>query len=338
MRIRELSLEELKEQEKQFEEQDVSQSQKIRLYKELHRRIRQSESETDGDRDILERVTEKLVFNLVHYGTYLKAHERKDDNQTISVLREALCYDKKNPIASYRLGFLTYRNKRYTEAQLYFQRAMSNHRLNPDSAYALTAAQLVNAQLYLTNSALHIAKAAYEEMEKLPEKAQAALPGYAFAELYESLAENDRYLERNAFFAVMPEGTERWSKEECEELTDDPPFNTIVLYFNDRNIRLVFNEEETVIASPAQGKILRSLLTESAEHKPTTRFTLRNCFENGMIEDVKKETFRKAVQRLRRKMKNCRVPAMINTTEYHGEAAYYYNGKIPFTIMYRVDE
>src|SRR5688572_23876156 len=59
--------------------------------------------------------------------------------------------------APYRLGFLSYKHQKYSKAIQYFQTALENQKYSQHKQYQLNSQQEVNAHLYLTNSALHIA-------------------------------------------------------------------------------------------------------------------------------------------------------------------------------------
>ena len=48
----------------------------------------------------------------------------KDDASAIASLKKAIALDKHNPIAHYRLGFLSYKKQDYVAAVQYFQQAI----------------------------------------------------------------------------------------------------------------------------------------------------------------------------------------------------------------------
>lgn len=338
MRLKEMSMEKLEELEERLhnmeEDSLYSQySQKIAVYEAMYHH-----SENIGKEEgYLSYIRKKLIFHLIHYGIYLKMQYEKSEQEAERCLKKALYYDKKNPIAAYRLGFLSYKRRNYQSAVDYFQRALNSQQHYEEVGYRLNEKQLINAQLYLANSALHIAKHAYERLEELPQESQEELPRYEFSPLYERLKDNDRYLAEHAFYKINSEGSQTCSKEECEELVTHEPAHTIVLYFNDRNIKLLFNEDETTL-SQEQGDILRYLLTKSSEGLPANRLALRNYFSSGITGEVNGENLRQAIRRLRTKLRNCRIPNVIETANRRGETAYYFNRSLPFVVMYRVDE
>ncbi|MFK2825334.1 tetratricopeptide repeat protein [Bacillus sp. B190/17] len=343
MRLRDMTMEELEELEQTLHDQEEEgnyslYSQKIAVYEEMHHKLKKRAQEKNEDQSYLEYVTKKLVFYLIHYGTYLKMQYEKDETAAVRCLKKALTYDRRNPIAAYRLGFLSYKRKDYTKALIYFQEAINHQNRYEEARYQLNETQLVHAHLYLTNSALHIAKHTYERMDELPRNSRQELPNYQFSTLYESLAKNERYLEKHAFYKISQEEKTTCAKEECEELMTHEPENTIVLYFNDRTINLLFNEDQANI-SQERGDILRYLLLNTSKDSPATRNTLKNFFlQLNAREEVNIENFRQKIRRIRHDMRECRIPDVIQTTNYAGETAYYFDQSLPYIVMYRVDE
>src|SRR5690606_28947720 len=111
----------------------------ISVEESLIRAIRRVPDE--GNEHLLNEVTQQLVDHLVKYGTYLKTEYRKDNKAAAGNLRKALRYDRTIPLAHYRLGFLAYRDKKYTTAIRYFDQASECHTTNPQHRYALTEQQ-----------------------------------------------------------------------------------------------------------------------------------------------------------------------------------------------------
>ena len=82
----------------------------------------------------------------------------KDDASAIASFKKAIALDKQNPIAHYRLGFLTYKERDYVLAVQYFQRAIDSQPYYQNREYVLNEQQLFHAHMYLTNSALYVAQ------------------------------------------------------------------------------------------------------------------------------------------------------------------------------------
>ncbi|WP_156351153.1 tetratricopeptide repeat protein [Neobacillus vireti] len=337
MRLREKTLEELEDWEEELNDREQESGHpnyatKIELFREMVRRFQQLVRQNKDDYSHeLEYVKWKLIYSLIHYGTYLKTVYQKDDHLAAKCLEEALKYDRTNPIAAYRLGFLSYKKRNYSEAIQYFELTLTNHKYYEKHQYQLDDQQVIHAHIYLTNSALKIAKEAYEKMNQLPQSANQNIPIHEFSSLFLNLQENEQYLQRNAFYQLTGDEKTTCSKEECERLIDSEPSNTIILYFSDRNITAFF-EGEDVSLSADQGIMLQYFLLKSSEDHPATR----NAFSD--VETIKQNTFVQKVNRLKNKLREKGLPPMIQTKRYQGETAYYFDGSCEFYIMYRVDD
>jgi tetratricopeptide (TPR) repeat protein len=337
MRYKDKTLEELEDLELEFDEQEEmwgypNYSLKIEYYKELYKRYEKLVHQRQNDyKDSLAYVKKKLIYHLIHYGTYLKTEYQKDDYMAALCLKEALKYDRTNPIPAYRLGFLSYKKRNYSEAIKFFQKALKNHQ--HDSQPKLTSQQEVFLHLYLSNSALHIATETYEKMNQLPAAKTLELPDLEFSPLFRSLFENDQYLKRHAFYRITNKANTTCSKEECEQLIQSPPPQTIILYFSDRNILAVFEDEaKAVELSVDEGKLLRHFLLNTTEERPATRSAF------AVVENMKANTYSKKVSRLRNKLLHNGFPPFIMQKRYQNETAYYFDGTFSFEVMFRVDE
>ncbi|HSP21285.1 MAG TPA: hypothetical protein VLQ20_03045, partial [Planococcus sp. (in: firmicutes)] len=153
MHYTKMTLDELEEQDRQLHlqsdelEESLMYRQKIELYTAMHHKVKQMVRRNPEEQSYLETITERLVFNLVHYGTYLKMADQKVDQVAIPSLEKALRYDPRNPIAAYRLGFLSYRKSDFMNSAKYFQMAITSERANTDTKMPLTDRQKLNAQL-----------------------------------------------------------------------------------------------------------------------------------------------------------------------------------------------
>ena len=64
--------------------------------------------------DYLQYIKKRLLACCIKYGTYLKMNHVKDDDSAIASLKKAIALDKHNPIAHYRLGFLSFPDRKLT--------------------------------------------------------------------------------------------------------------------------------------------------------------------------------------------------------------------------------
>lgn len=336
-----MTLEELEDQDRQLHlhsdeiEESRLYQQKIELYKAMYYKVRQLVKRKQEDQSYLDSITERLVFNLVHYGTYLKMADQKVEQIAIPSLEEALKYDPYNSIAAYRLGFLYYKSDNFIKSVRYFQKAITSQRFNKNNKMALTDRQKLNAQLYLTNSALHIAKESQENLTNLPIEQIEELPGYEFSSLFDSIRANDTYLSNHAFYMETGHGRTTCSKQHCDDLAMDNPQDTIVLYFGDIETSLNFNGR-AITLSKRLSDVLRFLLKRSSSDAPATGNDIKECFGDlNFDEEVQWPAYRQSVSRLRHAIKNCGIPDIIEISG--GKKAYYFNDSVSYIILCRVD-
>lgn len=340
--LKSMSIEELIDREEEFrlsnhEENSGLWREKIAVLDELFRKIK-----SDKDSEYihsLENIKKQLIYNLVHYGTYLKMETQKDDFAAKRTLTKALNYDRTNPVARYRLGFIAYKEKNYMESTLHFQAALQPQSKISHAEYNLTPQQIYNATLYLSNSALYIAKEAQESLEKIDgDVNKAGVANVEMSPLYEIIANNEEYLHHHAFTMTSQEGEKLCSKEECEIVIDSNLPDTLILYFSDREHTIFYNGGEASL-SINQAEMLRYFMLHSSEESPTAKNPFYDLFnpvnDHG---EFKPTAFRKAVNRLKEKLGNAGVPeSSVINKRHQNETAYYYNQTIPFLLMYRID-
>jgi tetratricopeptide (TPR) repeat protein len=342
MRLRNKSIDELLDLEEElrssiYEGDDSSLINLIVVYEELYRKI-----SLDIDSEFatsLEGIHKRLISYLIRYGTYLKMVDQKDDGSAISSLRKAVRYDRENPIAYYRLGFLTYKQRKYVEAISLFKNALHYHPIYKGKEYRLNDQQLYNAHLYLTNSALHIAEKTQRSLEKLSIAAtQDRLPNLEISALYELIQQNEGYLLSHAFTIYSNEGMRKASKDECERLIESQTSTTLILYFSDRTNSIHINGREETL-SVSQAEMLRYFLLKSNEVNPATRHKFFNLYDNrGKLFEMPKNTYIQNVNRLKAKLRLLGVPSIIETKNTSHETGYYFNQELPFMVMYRSDD
>ena len=342
MRLKDLSMEQLEDMEQELhqneEQKDGFYSQLIDIYKEIYNRlISLARKDPEQYSDSLEYTKKRLVSFLIKYGTYIKMNHVKDDHLAMSSLKRAIELDRNNPIAHYRLGFLFYKDRDYTHAVQYFQAALDFQSIYENRDYQLNEQQLFHAHMYLTNSALNVANQSYQQMEQLKWRDSDQLPNYELSPIYTIMSHNEDYLQANAFYQVTKDGSCNCSKETCEELAENPPRNTLLLYF-DRENYLIFNGKE-VSLSIDQAGLLRHMLLVCSKNRPGTRITFREFFNSyGKDGEVINSTFRKGIERLRTKLIQIGLEERIIQTRHLNETAYFFDENIPYIVLYRIDD
>ncbi|WP_090831462.1 MULTISPECIES: tetratricopeptide repeat protein [unclassified Bacillus (in: firmicutes)] len=343
MRFEDKSIEELLDMEDDFR-QAISENEGqgyhrlVNIYEALYRKI---ESDPDSEyTPSLDKIKKDLILYLVKYGTYLKTEYQKDDRLAEHTLRQALRYDRDNPAAHYRLGFLAYKARNYTGALDHFQKAISKQKKTQSEVFKLSNQQLYNSHLYLTNSALHFAQQTQAEIEKLSSLADLGkVPNLEKSPLYHLINQNEQYLSSNAFKIITKDSARPASKEECDLLVDSQTYHHIVLYFGDRETTACFNGKE-VSLTPNQAEFLYQFFLKSDSENPLNkehfRDILTNRLTNGEIED---NTYIQNMRRLRQKLNCIELPLqVIESKRKNNQTGYYYNGTLPYTIIHRSDD
>ncbi|SET56618.1 Transcriptional regulatory protein, C terminal [Oceanobacillus limi] len=340
MGFRDLSVEELLDLEEELlKERDISEdvsfSRLIGVYEELYKKI--TASKNSHYRFSLHKIREQLIFYLIEYGTYLKTVYKKDDRAAEMSLKKAIRYERNLPIAYYRLGFLNYKNKNYSDSLKYFQHAI-NYQQQNNSTYEMNEQQLYNSHLYLANCGLFIAANAHEKLDKLGmEMSREELPQYEVSPLYPLINENTKYLERHAYKVVTKEESKYMSKEEYENLMERK--NTIILDLTGREDLLSFNHSE-VRLNKNQAEILRYFFMKSSRNQPVTKYDIFDIFaKSNNSGEIPTNTYVQNITRLRRKLQDLNIQdKLIENKNGSRETAYFYNGMFEYCIIHRSDE
>jgi hypothetical protein len=151
-------------------------------------------------------------------------------------------------------------------------------------------------------------------MEKLPYLQEEQLPNPDLSPLFETLSSNEKYLHNHAFYKITKKYTETCSKEACEDLYENSDLNELVLYFNDRENILLFNEKEAIV-TPTQANMIRHFLLSSSKENPCTRITMRDFYgRTGTDGEGKKNNFIKSIERLQITLRSIDIPEIIDVT------------------------
>lgn len=317
-------LEEIREAKRNLEEEKGGYYHLIDLYRKLRQQLRK-----EKDRDAAADVEEKLVYYLVEHGSNLKMLHEKKDNEAIDSLKQALHFDFRLPLAHYRLGFLYYRQERFTEAGYHFSEALRFQ--EGARRFQLGERQLYYAHLYLINSELHVIYATHEQMKNLDmEGRYDPLESAQVHELYEKMMETQRYIDNHAFLKITKEEETFLSKEEAEELVWEVDPGEVLLYFGDYTIEVSYHGRSRNL-SKDNGEILFYLLYHS-HVKALDEMILAELF--GELESVRPTTLRQRMSRLNRQLGEIGIPEAILAER----SAYTIRPDLPYVIVYRADE
>ncbi|WP_338448424.1 hypothetical protein R4Z09_19615 [Niallia oryzisoli] len=320
-------------------EKDNSLVELIRLYEELFRKIsadRKSEYTSS-----LDQIKKTLVAYLVRYGSYLKTQYQKDDHSAASTLKKAIMYQKELPLAYYRHGFLSYKQRDYLKAITHFQLAIDYQEKCSQTVYLLNQQQLYNAQLYKSNSALYIADTANAYLKEIEsEELSAKAPSYEQSPLFQLISQNEAFLHAHAFTVVSAGESRLCSKEECENIIVENLLpDTFILYFSDGEHSLYFNRKN-VRLSINHAEILRFFFLHTTEQSPATKYHFERIFSENQRGkgEIPTNTYIQNVRRIQKKIESLSgTHPVITNKRYQGQTGYYYNQTIPYTIIHRSD-
>ncbi|OOE04636.1 hypothetical protein BO219_04360 [Anoxybacillus kestanbolensis] len=341
-RLSRMTIDELYDREEQLLEELNSDEAKdwiyheiVGVYEEICRRLSRCSIEERKEHGF-EYVKKQLVKYLIRYGTYLKTQLKKDERMAKTAFQKALRYDSENPIAHYRLGFLAYKEKEYATAQRYFEKALEYQKGYSNPEFCLNERQLYYAHLYLANSALFVAEKTYQSLEKFPDYISDQEKPAELSFLHEWLQQNENILTMQAFTKWTSSGKEYCSKEQCEEIMMDPPKNTVVLYFSDHENVVSYHDRKVCLPrDPAE--MLCYFLVKTNQERPATKYDMEAFFQLRRDGDIPTNTFVQKIRRLRERLRYVQVPALIDSCQFRGETAYYYNGTVDYIVMYRSD-
>ena len=333
------TLEELEQLEMELLEQDESKdgyyAQLISVYEQTYRQLTVLKRKQPEDTEYTyQYIKKQLVASYIKYGTYMKIGLEKNPKLAKSALNNALKYDKNNPIAHYRLGFLAYQDDQYLEALQAFQTVINNQSCYPNKDFVLNDTQLYYAQLYSINSALYIAQQTQHNLQKL--NSHPKLLPYESSPLLELIEKNEEQILQHAFYYISRDGMKTCSIEECSNLVDKEwPEPTLVLYFADRVAICKYGNNETSLSFD-RADILRHLLLVCSEENPGTRNMFTSYF--GERQEVASNTFRQKIGRLKSDLRKISLGDVIQQTMVNNETAYYIEPTVPYTVLYRVDD
>ena len=335
------TLEELEQLEMELLEQDETKdgyyAELISVYKQMYRQLSTLRRDKPEDYEyVYQYVKKQLVASYIKYGTYMKIGLEKNPSLARSALNTALEFDKNNPIAHYRLGFLAYQDSQYFEALQAFQAAIQNQPSYPNKDFVLNDTQLYYAQLYSINSALYIAQQTQQTLQKLNNHPKQLT--YESSPLLGLIEKNEEQILQHAFYYVSRDGVKTCSIEECNELVDEKLQEpTLILYFADRVTICKYGDNETSLSFD-RADMLRHLLLVCSETNPGTRNMFTSYFTFSEREVVASNTFRQKIGRLKSDLRKIGLEDVIQQTMVNNEVAYYIEPSVPYIVLYRVDD
>ncbi|WP_062106840.1 hypothetical protein [Bacillus niameyensis] len=303
------------------EEKGVSLPALITVEEELYEKV--SADKTGKYQDSLNIIKKNLVDLMIRYGPYLKTIYQRDDLAEEKALSQALKYDRGNPYAYYRLGYLAYKRKNYLTSAVHFNNALKSQERRRSAEYLLTEQQKYMANMHLSNCALNVALQAQKALEEET----------VGAPLLELVGTNENILKSHALTVTSQSGVEWHSMENCQEMIKSDEFeNYLILYFSEQQHSAFYKKQE-VNLSFNQAELLKTMMLQTSKNKRAVKEQFQHLFssrdENG---EIPANIMNRALNRLKRKLAQCQVPANIIISSPE-QAQYYYNQEILYLII-----
>ena len=348
LRLSEMNLDELVTEmhkmelvrEDDFNVNDEGYGREIRVQKLVLRELKKSrDTALKGIRSDVERKLSKLLYN---HGSEMKFRGQGSRQDAENSLKEALYLDPKNGMAAYRLAFIRYRMNHYKDAIRYFNCALENTS-HDEYIFCLSDREIYYARLYLMACYLNEVEQLNEELEFSPTTKQyPALPAYASYGVKDFIAVLGVGLTNQEYEVIIDEAPRYVSYGEAEGYFQkgSRPEDTLVIWFDGVNSKMAFNQTEMSFRSQFKARQLVHLLRFTSHNNPGNENSMRNCFEEmSNTSFVTNERLRKAVSQLR-SLLNKLDPRLdvITTSRSPNPSGYYYNGKVPYTIICRSEE
>lgn len=348
LRLSEMNLDELLTEmhkmelvrEDDFNVNDEGYGREIRVHKLVLRELKKSRNTAlKGIRSDVERKLSKLLYN---HGSEMKFRGQGSRQDAEKSLREALNLDPKNGMAAYRLAFIRYRRNDHKDAIRYFNIALENIS-HEEPIFCLSDREIYYARLYLMACYLNEVDKLNEELDTSPTKKKyPELPAYASYGVKDFISDLGVGLTNQEYEVITDEDNRYVSYDEAEGYFQkcDRPEDTLIIWFDGVNSKMALNQSEMSFHGEFKARQLVYLLRFTSHNNPGNENSMRKCFmEMDNNPFVTNERLRTAIRQLR-KLLNKLDPRLdvITTSRSPNPSGYYYNGKVPYTIICRAEE
>ncbi|WHY03299.1 hypothetical protein [Neobacillus sp. DY30] len=243
------------------------------------------------DKSFEKEITKKLVKLYVSQGEYFKMADKPDPNLARRYLSKALQYQQDHPVANYRMGYLYNRNKEYTRAVSFFERA-----LDGSIDEELTDTQRVLANMFLVNCGIKIAKEAIQEINFIEDNVYTELE----IDRIERYKNEILVLEEGIFDRMFYRKIENGREEkigEYEFINFKPDKKQVLLKSSDQGMEIIFQEFKPISLNPKAFYTLYGIVTAKGFR---TYSELQEMASNGSGQEVSDDYFRQIIRRLSR--------------------------------------
>jgi tetratricopeptide (TPR) repeat protein len=246
----------------------------------------------ERDRTLEKEVTKKLVKLYVSQGEYFKMADKPDPSIAKRYIEKALQLQSNHPVANYRMGNLYYRNKAYTRAVYYFEKALDGSM----DAEDLNDTQRMLANMFLVNCGIKIAKEAISEVNYIEENVYSELEIDRIEQYKNEILVLDEEIFNRMFYTKIENGKEE-KIGETEFITYIPNEKQVLLKRTDKGMELLFRDFEPISLNPKTFYTLYGILSAK---RFRTYSELQAIVANGSGQDISDDYFRQIIRRLSR--------------------------------------
>ncbi|MDQ1002736.1 tetratricopeptide (TPR) repeat protein [Neobacillus niacini] len=243
------------------------------------------------DKTLEKEITKKLVKLYVSQGEYFKMADKPDPKLARTYLEKAQQMQKDHPVANYRLGFLYYRNREYTKAVSFLERA-----LDGSMEEELNDTQRMLANMFLVNCGIKIAKEAIQEINDIEGNVYTDLEIERIERYKNEILVLDEEIFDKMFYRKIEHGREE-KIGEYEFINLKPDKNQVLLKKSDHGMEIHFQDFEPTSLNPKAFYTLYGIVTAKSFR---TYRELREIATKGSGQEVSNDYIRQIIRRLSR--------------------------------------
>jgi tetratricopeptide (TPR) repeat protein len=239
------------------------------------------------DKTLEKEITKKLVNLFVSQGEYFKMADKPDPKIAKRYLEKALHMQEDHPVANYRLGYLYYRNREYTKAVTFFEKA-----LDGSMEEELNDTQRMLANMFLVNCGIKIAKEAIHEINFIEDNVYTELEIERIEHYKNEILVLDEEIFNKMFYRKIEYGTEE-KIGEYEFINFIPDRNQVLLKRSDHGMEIHFQDFEPISLNPKAFYTFYGIVTATGFR---TYRELQEITSNGSGQEVSDEYIRQIIR------------------------------------------
>jgi tetratricopeptide (TPR) repeat protein len=243
------------------------------------------------DKTLEKEITRKLVTLYVYQGEYFKMGDKPDTKIARRYLEKAQQMQKDHPVANYRLGYLYYRNREFTKAVSFFERALDGS-LDEE----LNDTQRMLANMFLVNCGIKIAKEAIQEINDIEGNVYTELEMERIEQYKNEILVLDEEIFNKMFYRKIENGKEE-KIGEYVFINFKPEKNQVLLKKSDHGMEIHFQDFEPISLNPKAFYTTYGIVTARSSR---TYRELQEIASNGCGQEISDDYLRQIIRRLSR--------------------------------------